>query len=54
MGNVAMSNNFLPSRNATNSNLPLDIVDTGYVTSFKTRIDKHISLETLRRSVYRV
>ncbi len=55
MGNVAMRNNFLPNRDATIWNLlPLDIVWAGNVTSFKTRIDKHISLETLRRSVYRV
>jgi len=45
MVNVAVRIKFLPNWNATTWNLhPLDIVEAGDVTSFKTRIDKHISL----------
>ena len=54
-GKIPMRNNSLPNRNATTWNLlPPDIVGADTVTSFRTRIDRHIKLETLRRSVYRV
>jgi hypothetical protein len=55
MGNVPMRNYFLPNRNATTWNLlPSDIVESDSVSVFKSRIDKHIRLESLRRSVYRI
>ncbi len=55
MGNVPMRNYFLPNRNATTLNLiPSDIVGADIVNIFKSRIDEHIRLDSLRRSVYRV
>ncbi|RNA35743.1 RNA-directed DNA polymerase from mobile element jockey-like [Brachionus plicatilis] len=55
MGNVPMRNYSLPNRNATTWNLlPSDIVEADNVSVFKSRIDRHIRLESLRRSVYRV
>ncbi len=53
IGNVALRNNFLANCSVTTWNLlPQDNVEAGSVASFKTRIDKHIILETLRRSLY--
>ena len=55
MGNVPMRNYSLPNRNATTWNLlPSDIVGADNVNIFKSRIDEHIRLDSLRRSVYRV
>ncbi len=55
MGNVPMRNYSLPNRNATTWNLlPSDIVGADNVNIFESRIDEHIRLDSLRRSVYRV
>ena len=54
-GNVPMRNGFLPNRNPTTRNmLPLEIVEADNVNVFKTRIDRHMKSDSLRRSVYRV
>ena len=54
-GNVPMRNGFLPNRNATTWNmLPSEIVEADNVNVFKTRIDRHMKSDSLRRSVYRV
>ena len=54
MGSVPMRNYSLPNRNATAWNLlPSDVVGADDVNIFKSKIDRHIGLESLRRSVYR-
>ena len=53
--NCPIRNNFLLNRNATTWNLlPPDIVEANTVNSFKARIDRHMKMNALRRSVYRV
>jgi len=53
--NVPMRNYSLPNRNATTWNLlPSYKVGADNVSVFKSRIDRHIRLESLRRSVYSV
>ena len=47
-GNVPMRIGFLPNQNAT------EIVEADNVNVFKTRIDRHMKSDSLRRSVYRV
>ena len=54
-GNVPMRNGSLLNRNATTWNLlPSEIVEADTVSVFKTRLDRHIKSDSLRRSVYRV
>ena len=52
--NTPMRDNFLLNRNATTWNmLPSEIAEADTVNQFKARIDKHMTSETWRRSVYR-
>ena len=52
--NTPMRDNFLLNRNATTWNmLPSEIAEADTVNQFKARLDKHMSTETWRRSVYR-
>ena len=54
-GNVSMKNGSLLNRNPINWNLlPPEIVEADTVIIFKACLYRHIELESLRRSVYRV
>jgi len=52
--NTPMRDGFLLNRNATTWNmLPSEIAEADTVNQFKARLDKHMTSETWRRSVYR-
>ena len=53
--NRLMRNKFLLNQYAKTWNfLPSDIVEANMVDSFKTRTDRHMEIDALRRSVYKV
>ena len=52
---IPMRNNSLPNRNATTwVLLPSEIMEAENGNIFKTKLERHIRLDSLRRSVYRI